>query len=246
MNSRIVHPVCLLASLVTCAVACVGTNTGNPLTSDISGCKSESDFASKALTGTERYDGLSCMHWERTEDSLHLEALNFRGGCSITWQGTFEPISSGPSVLLTNPSCAVAACGSCLYDATFDIDLRETSIADDASLPLRSDASCSGDADLIDFWSLRSNASEGITCDYAQGLDWHAGRLGTCGQTNMPCRRDDGLCADDGQGPCDAGLTCTEVSTSNFVCLEQCTTDDDCAAPDVMSCNDGLCQLDAP
>lgn len=242
MNRRIAHSMCF-ATLATWALACVGTNTGNPLTSDISGCKSEADFESKALTGTERYDGLSCMYWERTEQSLHLQALNFRGGCSITWQGAFESISSGPSVLLTNPSCAVAACGSCLYDATFDIDLREISIADNASIPLRSDASCSGDADLINFWSLRGDATEGITCDYALGLDWHAHGRGTCGQTNMPCRRDDGLCPDDGTGPCDAGLTCTEVGTSNFVCLEQCTTDDDCTASGAMRCSDGLCRI---
>ncbi len=243
MRSRSAQAVFVLAAFVTCAVACVGTNTGNPLSGEVSQCKSDSDFESKALTGADRYDGLSCMYWERSDDNLHLQALNFRGGCSITWQGAFERISSGPSVLLTNPSCAVAACGSCLYDATFDIDLREASVADDAEIPLRSDASCSGDADLIDVWTLEPDASQGITCQHAQGLDWHANRLGTCGQANMPCRQDDGLCADNGEGPCDADLTCTDVGGSSFVCLQQCTRDEDCIASDVMTCDEGLCRL---
>ena len=245
----------ILTTTLAFLSACLGTDTGNPVVdSRVSECKSdrESSGASiQALTlpsASTTYEGFECLRWERDADHIRFDAYNINGGCHVTWRGGAEQNSSGElAFVLSNPSCAVAACGSCLYDATFDLDTQKTPLDDSADVKLIQ-ANCPGERVTIGSWQLQAGeAASGIACKYAKGLDWHAGRLNTCGTRHAPCRGK-GLCgagstAGTTPNPCDDGLECTPVSEYESMCLERCTSNEDCTLQDILECRDGVCQL---
>jgi hypothetical protein len=238
-----------LCSALSAASCTGGTDTGNPLTDlDISECKADREQAlaaqRSALTppGTARYDGLNCYVAERSEDMLELDVYNFSGGCHISWDAKGRERASELDVVLANPSCAVAGCGSCLYDASFSLELGAST---GATIELI-DQPCKGDSETLGSWDVpERDGARTLRCSFARGADWHAGKLGLCGQENQPCR-DGGLCSGepgDGASACDEGLRCTEVSEHDSRCVKQCSSDDDCAVPSAMRCEDGLCRL---
>ena len=232
--------------------ACTGgTDTGNPLTDlDIGGCKAEGATAELSATRSAlrvdgaRYQGLACFGAQREGERVELDVHNFTGGCHVEWDAAGRVRDRGVDVVLTNPSCAVAACGSCLYDARFTLELPASSgnAADDEIALI--DQPCEGEPITRGMWHVPEDGKSTLVCGFAQGADWHAGKTGTCGQENMPCRKTGGLCGGaDAVEDCDDGLTCTTISEFDARCLKGCTTKDDCAVPEAMRCEDGLCVL---
>lgn len=200
----------------------------------------------QALRSSESYDGFECLRWQRDGEHLLFDAYNFEGGCHVNWRGDAERTGQGKlQLVLSNPSCILAGCGSCLYDASFDIDLATTPLDDSAKVPLIQ-APCEGDRSTVGSWQLQAGDDDGISCKYARGLDWHASRLNDCGKMNMPCRGN-GLCGSRPGGPapepCDEGLTCTPVGDAGSMCLKNCASSDECPLSDVLECRDDVCQL---
>jgi hypothetical protein len=202
-------------------------------------------LTTQALTASDShlYDGLQCLRWEREATQVRFEAFNFTGGCEVHWVGRLASKSGGVDLVLSDPSCNVAACGSCLYDAAFEIDAERTALDESAKVDLKT-APCDGPATVIASWQLQpGDGASGLHCSYPRALVDHAGRLGLCGKRDMPCRD---RCGDRQSPACDPGLVCNETSESSFTCLAECNKDDDCRLPEVMTCSEGLCRLRNP
>lgn len=204
---------------------------------------------SQALTlagASASYDGFECYRWERGDERVRFDVYNFGGGCNIDWQASATPHGSSKlDLVLSNPSCEVYRCGSCLYDAAFEVDTEKTPLADDAKAQLIV-ANCSGERGTLGSWQLQpGDGAEGIRCNYTAGLAWHDRRVGRCGTLHATCRNA-GLCnsgTPSTADPCDEGLACTEVGDLQSMCLKKCTTSDDCPLQDVLECRDEVCQL---
>jgi hypothetical protein len=240
-------------------VACAGgTETGNPnhggsvVAFDASACKKEQPVESgrsqQGIVDASEYDGLRCVEWERTSDSLlTLRLLNVNGGCSVPWQGEGHVRDDGSlELLLVNPKCAVALCGWCLYDFAFT--LRDAPAP--AGLPIEvGQVACPGDEPT---WEpalvLPADAGDsGIVCRYANqfAYDQQLQEQDRCGSQFGTCGDQGGFCSASG-GPivCRDDLVCSPADGVNR-CLEPCTADADCAPHAVSACIDGICRLSA-
>jgi hypothetical protein len=249
MNERIVTTV-----LIAWAAGCGGTETNNPIDPSTplvhfegSACKKDAPDGGgglgesrQALMTASDYDGLQCIAWERgAAGKLSLQLINFRGGCSVTWDGQAEVNADGRVDLrLINPSCQVAGCGWCIYDFRFEL----SGVEPRPDLPLRigfvdcpSDPTVRWDYDT----SLHlGEAKEGITCRYGDrsALTW----LGQRGKKNLLCGGSGGPCP----ATCADDLACTPVDgVDDGRCLAPCTADTDCFPSSVMTCQQGVCRL---
>ncbi len=158
-------------------------------------CKKEAQ-SGQALTAEDAYAGLSCIRWEPLgEDALRITLVNFAGGCGAQWKGKVETPETGLELWATNPGCLLAACGSCIYDWTFDVK-----IARDADLPLKIVTDpCPGQQPPEEMSTTLplSGGTTGELCRFADfnALGWQASALDTCGQAYMPCRTGNGMCS---------------------------------------------------
>lgn len=227
--------------------ACVGTDTGNPVVDTrISECKSggsHSDAVLQALTlpnASASYDGFECYRWERNEERVRFDVYNFNGGCAIMWTSTAaQSDASHLDFTLHVPRCTFAGCGSCLYDATFEVDTVKSPLVDDAKVRLFQD-NCSDHADMLGRWELQAgDTASGIQCSYAKDLIWNDNRSGRSGMLHATCRGSD----EDSASACDEGLACTKLKDRESMCLQKCTTTDDCPLQDILECRDEVCQL---
>lgn len=229
--------------------ACVGTDSGDPVVdtgnpvvdSRVSECKSKRASGSTALQAltlpgeSASYDGFECYHWSRSDERVRFEVYNFNGGCAIMWTNTATRRDvSHLDFTLHVPRCIFAGCGSCLYDATFEVDTAQTPLADDAKVRLLQD-NCSDRPTTLGSWELQpGEQASGIRCGYAKDLAWNDSRAGRSGMLHATCR--------DGDA-CDEGLSCTKLSDHESMCLKRCSTTDDCPLPDILECRDEICQL---
>jgi hypothetical protein len=233
-----------------------GTDTGNPV-AHIGGCKKydEEALSVQALTRAETdpatYKGLHCMRWERSGEQVRFDVFNLSGPCYVFWEGRSKRRKDGGlDLVLRNSACQQAACGGCLYDASFEIEAAQID-GDDATVGLLMD-NCDDDLDKAGSWQLHSgkNASS-LVCEYADAMGVREQRdmYGRCGEANMPCIGANSSCewygldAGVDRGQCDSGLTCTDVGGGDPRCLVDCKGDADCPLPDVMACDDGVCRL---
>jgi len=251
MGERRAWPWIWVGALYAAASCTGGTDTGNPLTDfDISKCKSKSGEAladqrsALTLPAAERYHGLTCYLAERSEDSVALSVYNIAGGCGVDWDAKGRERAGELDVVLTNPSCTVARCGGCVYDAAFSLELGTST---DESVELI-EHPCEGDPRTLGAWDVpQGDGATTLHCTFSRAAGEDASKLGLCGQENQPCRVGNGPCAIDpgaAASACDDGLSCTEVSEHDSRCLKQCSSDDDCAVPGALRCrDDGLCRL---
>jgi len=228
--------------------ACGSDDSGSSSSSDSfvsfssSACKKEN---AGALTAQEAYAGLQCIRWKPSgADTLKVDLLNFDGGCGAQWKGSSKNVDGGVELDISNPGCLLAACGSCIYDWSFEV--RATAGAD-LALSIVVDQ-CPGDQTPVTYAAtLPLGATpEGELCRYADygALGWQAQSLGTCGQAYMPCRQQNGMC-DLGASstPCEAGLTCGDgASATDQICLAPCSGDGDCEPAGTMTCQTGFCR----
>src|SRR6185369_11924450 len=114
----------LLWSVVSCSG---GTETGNPAATvtdfSSSSCKNHAPSAGQqALTVASDADGLQCVEWATTEAGLRLKLLNFPEGCADEYFGTANlNATGGLELAVFKDVCAVAACGSCLFDFEYEL-----------------------------------------------------------------------------------------------------------------------------
>jgi hypothetical protein len=237
-------PVLAILATLGWALSCAGgTETGNPATlTDFSSsaCKNQQlNEGQQALARESDADGLQCVEWSRTADTLQLHLLNFPEPCGDTYLGAASLTASGTLELsVYKDTCAVFKCGLCVFD--FDFEL--TGIPREKSLPVRiGAAACQTEpTTFADELTLPVDEQEsGIVCRYlgASALDWFARGRGSCGERNMPC----GNCEGTDSTSCAADLQCTTLNTSDARCLPTCASDDDCVS-DITSCQDGVCR----
>lgn len=182
---------------------------------------------------------LECLEWSFFEGTLDYQVANFHGGCEIDWTGGANVISEGHvSVELENESCAVAACGSCLYDLRSSGNLELAS--DTASLVfdlVRLD--CDGDVTSESTWTLPlSTQPLGLLCQKADlwGAEKVASNVSNRAPMDLysPCGTD----APEPSMACADGLTCIAGN-----CVPPCTENTDCPLSGALECRDGYCQL---
>jgi hypothetical protein len=254
--------------LAPCAIAigCAGGSSGPDAGSSAlvaftpGACKKE---AASALTSTlvralgtgvesADYEGLQCVAWS-LDGQGKFDLLNFDSACGADWIGAASFDESGGVVLtVNNPSCAVAGCGSCIFDFSFTVDRvkaeGDVAVAIDVIV-----CDKPGETSNNASYSLTIPAAktpDGIVCRYADwsALQWQAFTLGTAGQLHMPCV-DPADYPGDGEPPppCDDGLVCTKMQPGAYrdaaTCLAACETDADCPLPDLVACLDGACRL---
>jgi hypothetical protein len=241
---------CLLAA------QCTGTETTNPLRAFGSGeCKKghENEFSltpANGLTTRDPYAGLDCLVYEVKDDTLHVQVRNINDGCHVEHDGNVRVTGKdGLQLALTNAKCQAAACGSCLYDAEYEVDLASFAGTDAIKLSLVLDEaeSCrSPGSQAREYWKLDvplRASSQGAVCKYARYFDPPKG----CGTLNMPCASSDGTCGirEPGTGTtCEDGMICRAPDENAIpVCMQQCETDADCPSPDVLHCVAGVCRL---
>jgi hypothetical protein len=91
---------------------------------------------------------------------------NFTGGCSVSWDAMGREQDGQLDVVLTNPSWNSSACGNCVYDAAFSLELG-TSTSDTIELI---DQPC-GDYDERTLGEWQVPASDGgstVSCGFAR------------------------------------------------------------------------------
>lgn len=244
----------LLRILFACApcltlAACGSDDSSEPDASNgtlaafhTSECKKEN---ASALTATEAYAGLQCIRWQPGDGgTLQVELVNFDGACGAQWKGSASSSDAGLTLRATNPGCMLAACGSCIYDWTFDVKL-EASV--DLSVSVVTDPCPGEQTPETDSATLPlATTPAGELCRYADfgALGWQAASLGTCGVAYMPCRSGNGMCSlGSGQSPCDTGLECaTGANAADEICHAVCTDDTQCAPAGILTCQSGLCR----
>jgi hypothetical protein len=239
----------LLFSLLALFAACNGTDVGNPprggLTDfETSACKKFSfekgiDRLPAWQPDPELYAGLTCVLWDTSGETLRVRLSNHRDGCGLDhgWEPQARIDDTGVELLLDNPSCSIAACGNCIYDLSFDVQVA--ALQDRSELSLRVLGSeCSGERPVHHTLRLPlASQPSGAQCTYTfENFDL----LGAMPQGALHTR-----CGDTalfGSVGCASGV-CTEVSAKNRLCLAPCSSDLDCQPADVMTCSEGVCQL---
>jgi hypothetical protein len=265
---------------MTLLLCCGGTETSNPidpgqptptLTRFVgSGCKKETPAAASAQSvhrsggDTARVSqaldvgalagetvGLRCVAWETVApDTLSVALINFDGACGAQWKGAAKFDAQGLTLGLVNPLCMIAACGTCIYDWTFDVHLATPS----APLPVAIQIDTCPGTQPIQTTTVSlpvDTAPSGIVCNYAEfgALGWQAMALGTCGTVGMPCNGTS-MCSSSvtpPAPPCTAGLTCTAgQSADKTICAKPCTVEADCGTSGAQTCTAGLCRPKTP
>jgi hypothetical protein len=170
--------------------------------------------------------GLMCLEWQRSEQSLRVQIVNFGSGCGAEWEGRATRTGDRVTLLLDNRICAVAACGNCLYDTASEIELPAQS---DVTLELSLDPYCSGERKVHSWQLPLTRAERGISCEFAtaQGLG------SVSKQAFLWCAEED--------GSCDDGLTCVPGDEPVPRCLPACNVDEDCPLPGGTRCDAGHC-----
>lgn len=227
------------------ALCCAGsgTETDNPSSPiksfSSTACKSKPPAASpQALTRESDVNGLTCVEWAQSATgTLDLKLYNWTLACTDGYESEASLSADGSLELrLFTQRCAVAACGSCVYDFHYEL----SNVPKDAPLSLRvGSAVCRSEpTEIRDELTLPLDSEpNGVVCRRldAGGLFWYALKSEGCGKRDMPC----GDCGGIDELSCDEGLSCFELAEGDSRCLAPCTDDDECGA--LERCEDGLC-----
>lgn len=248
MNKQIVVSALALSLSLSLSMCTAGTKTDNPLVDfDASACKAGEPLTlpstvMRSEPGLElepdQYRGLHCFAWDVTASgNLRIDVLNYPSGCGAEWEPGDAAIQGDQvSITARNAMCAFAACGSCIYDLSFELAGVDTTRP--VELTLNED-----DCTTVDPAATLSlpldDASEGIVCRETRlGIGLNT----VCGvQHAPPCSMEGPLRCDT--AACDDGLTCFAKPDAFYdACYEACETDDDCSLG-IDTCQDGACRL---
>lgn len=192
--------------------------------------------------------GLQCVSWKpgAQDGQLKIDLFNFRGACGADWQGEADVLNNEVTLTVNNPGCGVAACGSCIYDWSFEVD--DIEIATDYTLVVKVDT-CPTDSDIRTIRTkIPANSAEGIACRYADfsAMVEHAETRGKTGTFHMPCGGTTTSGGNAEHGTCVDPLVCIENGDDDWskaICVHPCETDADCPLPSILSCQDSLCSI---
>jgi hypothetical protein len=241
--------------VLTCCIACVGTDTGNPPLIDFgkSACHDQSYTADKGvslqsldqaeLAPDIRFKGLTCIDFERRDAVLHFGISNYVAGCGSDggWTPHVEVREGGGvDLILDDGNCELLRCGLCLYDLSFDVELLQQVADGEVHLYQRG---CDDVRAEIAAPLALTRASD-VACAYTQSAGLlarggaNAGERMLCGHWNGGDSR--------AAASCEQGLTCTELDVDTGAaaggrCLRDCTSDVECDA--LSRCVTGTCQL---
>jgi hypothetical protein len=243
--------VCAIAlSMSMCTTE--GTETDNPVVDfDATECKTHGTaltLATVARTAAaldadpSAYDGLYCYAWETLEDGgLSIDVINFMGGCYVMWKlGASRVEGSQIDLGVANGYCSIAACGSCPYDFTFEIEGADLSQAAEVQLH-QYDCKGGGDFATQPKVVLAIDAQpEGMLCRPQRTVDLEDG----CGRAHLPpCAESGSSKFGDCEDDCGEGLACVDSEEQyGDLCYTACELDADCPL-EVESCQDGACRL---
>jgi len=244
MGNRELRIAAWITAAALCFAAACSDGSGNLKRFDDSGCKKETALSSGTYAlSNASYDGLQCIQWKTTaETAMTVTCINFANACGPTWKGdaVFEP----PSTLrltVDNPGCMIAACGSCIYDWTFEVDKVEP----EKDLKLAIEANYCPGKEKPDTWSFTipsARLASGIVCRNQDPgvLAWD----GECGSLHGVCRTESsGICSDGG-APCDSDLLCgADAGAGDAICHKPCIKDSDCPLDGLLTCQGSLCLL---
>lgn len=238
----------IIGAFLVAALSCTGgTETDNPATlTDFTGsaCKSQTqDPGQQAIVLESDAEGLQCVEWEKQPDgSLGVRLLNFPEPCGDDYQGTARLAQDGSLELAVHKaSCDVLRCGSCVFD--FAYTLSGIDFAEPLSIHLGSAVCASQPTTFADEVTLPVDERDrGVVCRYLERspLEQYGRGRGSCGERNLPC----GTCDGTDNLTCQSGLTCSELDDNDSRCLQDCTSDADCAGG-LTTCQDGLCRASA-
>lgn len=228
-------------SLAMCTES--GTETDNPIVFEATECKSHATALTLPSTvastrpaldvDASAYDALYCYAWEAGDDgALTIDVLNYSSGCSITWELGEGKVSGDQIDLgLSMKNCAIASCGSCVYDFTFEVQAVDTSAP--VGVQLRRLACGDGEDEVGPRVALPLDSSaSGILCRPQHRFGFED----ACGE---PHKR---TC--QGEEPaCNEGLVIADHESDEAeACFTSCEVDADCPL-EVESCQDGACRL---
>jgi len=245
----------LLLSGVSALAACTGTDTGNPPVIDFgnSGCHDQRYAAASALESLDKsvpdplYKGLTCLTWQQVDPrTVRIDLTNYESGCESDrgWTPRAEQRPDGGlDIVLEDNNCIAAACGWCVYDLSFTVQLDEP--VTDGEVRVYQRGCEKADASQKAATLALASQPSGAVCDYANrhALNW---RGADPGGPKMPCF----TAPTPGQQAitCQPGLVCTDVdqtasSSANGgeLCLSVCTSNADCDG--LTSCESGVCKL---
>ena len=243
----------LLCLLLLCGPSCTGTETDNPVIDfERSGCNGDGGSALRLpgvmatraalAVGSSDYAGLYCFAWEANgEGRLRVDVFNMVGGCHIDWELAESRLDGGGLTLrVRNGECAVAGCGSCIYDLSFEVQGIDAS----APLPLSLEQLDCDEEPSRDATTLMlpiDERREGVLCREggwpAFQIDCDRPHFPPCAQRSRTMR-----CANEGAA-CGGSSVCTARPDEAYdLCLTACESDDDCSLP-VEACTAGACRL---
>jgi hypothetical protein len=238
-------------------IGCAGTETDDPsIDFRSSACKSKEltgaalsvDEATTAdprgqLGGGEAYDGLNCFAWTAARDGrLRVDIYNFTGSCGEGLDGRAVLDDSTLALFASPKGCAVASCGSCQYDLSFELG----GVRVDQPLPVTLQFEYCGNTPREARGAVTlplDRRASGVICRTGA---CHHGIGHFCGKLHCPpCADKDGgfhnSCGSADDPGCPADLVCDE-RTSTKACLAKCTSDSDCLV-EVERCDGGACRL---
>ncbi|HEX2880496.1 MAG TPA: hypothetical protein VHO25_13275 [Polyangiaceae bacterium] len=251
---KIPHFIALTATALLSS--CNGTETDNPVAEPdpawVSECKANSTTATLAVSdwlgvtlqaATHVQMALpasfECVRWALDDDQiLSVEVNSFRGGCQVEWVGQPSADTNSVTLDLENPLCASAACGNCLYDSHFQIQLDSN--GDRTFSLVQQDCYAGGELSRVEWQLPLSTTPSGTICEFADG--W--GRRSVAYTQNLvgkefaPCVEETNTCEGD--------LACIstsgeEINSFTSMCVPRCMVDADCPMTDVVQCDDGVC-----
>jgi hypothetical protein len=235
-----------LVALTVLCFACSSEDNVKVTDFTLHECK-QSDATGKLETGRETADfaGLECVAWRFSETSTAIDLINRVEGCgfdgnepeeaAMLWTPTLtQSDSDALTYSVSWESEGASACGACVHD--FSIAANAVSI-DAAPLDLElktrscNASECKWTEESVEI--LESEIKEGIRCRY---VDWnHVLRQPERGKLGSPPR----------DGACDDKLVAVEIKSGSSLCLNACSSDDDCQKS-LTACKDGACQLSDP
>lgn len=248
----------LLLMLSAVAPTCTGTDTGNPPVIDFGNSECGERYAQHtkgidlraggaSVAMDPLYDGLTCLAFQRVDDaSVRIDVTNYITGCGAErgWKPRVELTPEGTlDLILQDSDCAVAACGSCVYDLSFTVGAE--ALTEDREVRLY-ERGCVG----LGLLKLRASLplasrQSGAACKYTSfGGLLRLGHANTC-SLRMPCAA---LDAEEPVPTCQGGLVKADIGPLQSEqpderCLEPCTSDTDCDA--LSRCESGICHLSA-
>lgn len=180
--------------------------------------------------------GLQCVAWSRVGERLLVDLINYSEACGFSglsesslWKGGVSAGDDGNVQLevgwdFPSPN----ACGECLHDFSFELELSQRPSEVMTTLSVRS-RPCSSCTWAGPGFRLPIDDSEGVACGYGTKAGW--------------TRPTDGsLHGQPANGRCDDGLIRFAPNAGVERCVRACSADADCGSP-ALSCRSGGCVI---